>query len=175
MKKIVILLLLIPFINHAAIRIKNVDDPFILASSAFQNKGVYPKLYSCDSLGISPTLNWSNVPAGTKSFAITMHHFPKDGEKHVYMVLYNIPSNVFALPQGVHSIGDWGCNTQNRDLSYSPPCSKGPGPKTYIITAYALSENVNFNTGVRVTMDELLAAIKNITLSTAQLEVTYAR
>ena len=77
MKKIVILFLLIPFITQATVSNTNVDDPFILASSAFQNKGVYPKLYSCDSLGISPTLNWSNVPAGTKSFAITMHHFLK--------------------------------------------------------------------------------------------------
>lgn len=153
------------------------DEPFVLSSPAFVDKGNFPKLYTCDSLGISPPLLWKNAPDKTKSFAITIHHFPKDGDKHVYMVLYNLPKSINKIEAGEKKIGEWGANTQNRSLSYSPPCSKGPGPKSYIITVYALSENLSFNnrSNAGVTMDELLSAIQNITLSKSSLELVYSR
>ena len=163
------LILVIPFFAGAQSSI------FTLSSKAVTQNGFLPKLYTCDSLGISPPLEWTHPPLGTKAFAVTMHHFPKDGDKHVYIVLYNIPSTITELPQGVTNIGIWGRNTQNRNLSYSPPCSKGPGAKTYILTIYALSEPVNLNKTEGVTMDELVSAIKTSTLASATLPVQYSR
>lgn len=149
---------------------------FIANGKLFQHKGWYPKQYTCDSLGISPALQWSGVPAATQSFAITMHHIAKDGEKHVYMVFYDIPSQVKSIPDAVTGIGKWGVNTVNRQNNYTPPCSKGPGPKAYIITVYALSEKPNMVVpSNRLTMDLLLDAIKPITLASSIIEVTYSR
>lgn len=149
---------------------------FLAIGKSFSNKGLYPKLYTCDSLGISPGLQWSGAPAGTNSFAITMHHIAKDGEKHVYMVVYDIPKNSNQIPDAVKGIGQWGVNTVNRQNNYTPPCSKGPGPKTYLITVYALSDKPNL-TGSKgsITMDNLLDAIKPITLASSVIEVTYSR
>ena len=56
-------------------------NAFTLFSDAFVNNGAIAKLNTCDSLGISPQLAWNNAPVGTKGYAITMHHFPKTGEK----------------------------------------------------------------------------------------------
>lgn len=154
----------------------NSGTGFLASGKGFSNKGLYPKLYTCDSLGISPALQWSGAPAGTISFAITMHHFAKDGEKHVYMLVYDIPNNIHQIPDALSGIGQWGVNTVNRQNSYTPPCSKGPGPKTYLITVYALSSKPNITVSKdRITMDYLLDAIKPITLASSEIEVTYSR
>ncbi|WP_295655710.1 YbhB/YbcL family Raf kinase inhibitor-like protein [uncultured Mucilaginibacter sp.] len=153
---------------------KKDTKTFIAFSPAFVNNGVYPKLFTCDSIALSPPISWKNTPNGTKSIAITMHHIPRDGEKHVYMVLYNIPADISGIPQADSNIGFWGHNSMNPILGYSPPCSKGPGEKAYIITVYALSETIpHQNEGL--TMEHLLQMIKDKILETSVLTVKYSR
>jgi phosphatidylethanolamine-binding protein (PEBP) family uncharacterized protein len=149
---------------------------FTASSDAFTNNGVFPKLYTCDSTGISPKLSWSNAPTGTTSFAITMHHIPPTPPNHVYMLLYNIPSTTTSIPNAVSGIGQFGINTVNGQTSYTPPCSQGPGAKLYTITVYALSSTPSFSVPQsQVTMDVFLAAISTKTLATATINVTYTR
>lgn len=173
MRLTIFCLLLLPLLSQATLKDTTVNT-FTAYSSAFENNGIYPKLYTCDSSSISPPIAWKNLPKGAKYIAITMHHIPKDGGKKVYMLLYNIPASVTNLPQGATNIGTWGSNTQNKNLSYSPPCSKGPGAKSYIITAYALSDSLQFNNSA-VTLDEFLDATKSTTLATSTITVQYAR
>jgi phosphatidylethanolamine-binding protein (PEBP) family uncharacterized protein len=60
-------------------------------SSAFTNGGEFPIKYTCDGSSTSPLIQWSGAPAGTVSYAITMHHFPPTGgDKHVYLSLIHI-------------------------------------------------------------------------------------
>ncbi len=148
---------------------------FTLASPAFTRGGAYPVEFTCDGERASPPLAWSNPPAGTRSFAVTMHHIPEPGEKHVYLVIYNIPADVKSLAKNAHDIGAWGINTVNGQPEYTPPCSKGPGPKTYTLTVYALSSEAKLTLPGRVTMDALLEAIKDKTLATSAMDVVYAR
>jgi phosphatidylethanolamine-binding protein (PEBP) family uncharacterized protein len=147
-----------------------------LSSTAFTNEGTYPKKYTCDSLGISPPLSWAGAPKGTTAYAITMHHIPGPGDKHVYMVIYNIPASVNSVNENSSGVGLWGINTINGGNSYTPPCSQGPGAKLYTMTVYALSANPAFSVPQsQIAMDTLLSAIKGITLDTATLNVTYTR
>ncbi len=161
---------------------------FKLSSPAVGEDGKLPAEFTCDGSGISPPLAWAKPPAGTKSFAVTMHHIPgpprpgdRPGEdKHVYLVVYNIPANTLALAKGQTKIGLRGVNTVNRRAEYAPPCSKGPGPKKYTLTVYSLSSEPTLSPykdgdASGVTMDGLLAAIKEKTLATASLDVTYER
>ena len=53
--------------------------------------------------------------------------------------------------------------------------SKGPGLKTYTITAYALSASPSFPAETKVSRDVLLAAISNITLASSFIDITYDR
>ena len=147
-----------------------------LSSDAFVDGGLLGQQFTCDGAGVSPSLRWKNPPSGTKSFAVTMHHFPPAGaEKHVYMVIYNLPSSTDHLEQG-STLGSWGINTVNRKTAYAPPCSQGPGRKDYILTVYALSTVPLFSTPTtEVTMDALLDASKSTILATASLTVGYAR
>ena len=156
--------------------ITSTNTPFIFKSTTFTNNGTFPKEYTCDGASTSPPINWENLPAGTKSVAITMHHVPPEGGKHVYLVLYNIPLATISIPTNFSNIGKLGINTVNGKNAYTPPCSQGPGAKTYILTAYALSAEPIITTAANATtMDVLLTAIKSTTLGTQTLTVTYTR
>jgi len=148
----------------------------VFKGEGFAHDGHYPKRYTCDSAGISPALSWESVPANARGFAITMHHYPPTGDKHVYWVVYNIPFDVRSLPAGQPGSFSFGINTVNSRNLYAPPCSQGPGAKVYILTLYALSaQPVIAKPAPQVTMDVLLDAIWATKLDTAVMSVTYTR
>ena len=69
-----------------------------------------------------------------------------------------------------------GNNSINGRVEYAPPHSKGPGPKTYTYTLYALSAPVNLDVAPsKVNRDLLLAAMQDRILATAELKVVYSR
>ena len=145
-------------------------------SSAYTNGGNFPAKYTCDGTSTSPLVQWSGAPAGTVSYAITMHHFPPTGDKHVYMCVYNIASNVKELGENVTNIGNWGINTVNGKNTYPPPCSQGPGAKAYIITVYALSSAPLVTTAPNATtMEVVVAAMTGKLLAKSEITVNYTR
>ncbi|MEI6264364.1 MAG: YbhB/YbcL family Raf kinase inhibitor-like protein [Sphingobacteriia bacterium] len=144
--------------------------------NGFANNGVYPKVNTCDSLGISPGLQWSNAPSSTSSYAITMYTIPPTGDKHVYIVLYNIPASISSISDNSKSIGVFGINTVDGKTTYTPPCSQGPGAKIYVLTLYALNAAPSIAVpNTQVTRDILLAGMKNKILDSAVMSVTYTR
>ena len=144
--------------------------------NGFANNGIYPKLYTCDSLGISPGVQWSNAPSTTTSYALTMYTIPPTGDKHVYIVLYNIPASTSSIPDNSKSIGVFGINTVDGKTTYTPPCSQGPGAKIYVLTLYALNAPPTILVpNTQVTMDILLAGMKNKIVDSAVMSVTYTR
>lgn len=149
--------------------------------NGFIDNGTYPKLYTCDSTGISPGLSWSNAPSTTNSYAVIMYTIPPAGPsgpstRHAYIVLYNIPPTISAIPDNSKSIGLWGINTVDGKNTYTPPCSQGPGAKIYVLTLYALSAAPTFTVPQsQVTMELLYASLKNKIVDSAVMSVTYTR
>ncbi|MFN8672311.1 MAG: YbhB/YbcL family Raf kinase inhibitor-like protein [Candidatus Sericytochromatia bacterium] len=154
--------------------IKPIND-FKLLASDFTDGGLYPKNYTCDGTSSSPSLSWVNPPSGTVAYAITMHHIPGPGDEHVYMVVYDIPSNINTFSSNEKNLGIWGINTVNRKNEYAPPCSKGPGPKVYTLTLYALSSKTTLKNTSNITKNELIQDIKDKTLATSSINITYSR
>jgi len=135
-----------------------------------------PAEYTGDGASISPPLEWAGAPAGTKSFVVIMHHLDPEGKTKWYWTLYNIPADLTALPKDVHGVGELGNNSVTRRAGYAPPHSKGPGEKTYILTAYALSAPLQISAPpAEVNRDVLLAAMKEVMLDSAELKVVYTR
>ena len=57
--------------------------------------------FGCSGRNRSPALKWSNAPAGTQSFAVTMYDpDAPTGSGWWHWVLFNIPANVDSLPTG---------------------------------------------------------------------------
>lgn len=149
---------------------------FVLRSPVMNDGGALPVEFTGDGAGISPPLEWSGAPAGTKSFAIIMDHLDPEGRVKCYWVLYNIPADVNSLAKNSHGVGMLGSSSVNRHPGYAPPHSKGPGAKTYFLTAYALSAPVRIAMPpAEVSRDVLVAAMKDRVLDSAVLKVTYDR
>jgi phosphatidylethanolamine-binding protein (PEBP) family uncharacterized protein len=93
---------------------------------------------------------------------------------HVYWTLFNLPASTKAVPQGATGGGTLGHNFKDNTLTYTPPCSQGPGVKDYTITAYALSSRLNIAAN-NATRDSLIQAMKPSTLATSVLNIHYTR
>jgi phosphatidylethanolamine-binding protein (PEBP) family uncharacterized protein len=149
---------------------------FTLTSPAVKADGVLPVEFTGDGAGISPPLSWKGAPAGTKAYALIMHHIDPHGIVKWYWTLYNIPAETMSLPKGVTGVGQPGNNSINKRAEYAPPHSKGPGVKTYVCTLYALSETVAPDVGPeKITRDVLLGAMKGKVIGSAELKFTYTR
>lgn len=148
---------------------------FTVRSPVVNDDMVMPVQYTCDGDGMSPPIEWTNTPDGTQSLALVMHHVARGDDVHWYWVIYNIPPTITAIAANDRTIGTYGSNSVNRDLTYAPPCSKGPGRKEYTISLYALRAAPQLNTNATVDRDTLLTAIADRTLAVATLTLNYTR
>ena len=99
----------------------------------------------CTGQNTSPALNWSNPPAGTKSFAITAYDpDAPTGSGWWHWVMYNIPATATGLSAGAGNGRDAprGSQEGNTDFGtkgYGGPCPPaGDKPHHYHFTVFAL-------------------------------------
>ena len=99
----------------------------------------------CTGQNISPALNWSNAPAGTKSFAVTAYDpDAPTGSGWWHWVMYNIPASVTSLPAGAENGRDAPRGSQQGrtdfgSKGYGGPCPPaGDKPHHYHFTVFAL-------------------------------------
>ena len=99
----------------------------------------------CTGQNVSPTLNWSGAPAGTKSFAVTAYDpDAPTGSGWWHWVMYNIPADVTGLQAGAGNgrnapRGSQQGNTDFGSKGYGGPCPPvGDKPHHYHFTVYAL-------------------------------------
>ena len=148
---------------------------FVLSSPAVKDGGQLPVEYTGDGESSTLPLEWTGAPAGTKSFALIMHHIAPDKTKW-YWIIYNIPAKVKILPKNVKNVGKLGNNSVNGRVEYAPPHSKGPGPKKYIYTIYALSAAPKIKVKpAEVNREVLLSAMEGLVLGKAEMSVIYER
>ena len=151
---------------------------FEIKSSAFQENGVIPKKYTCDGEDLSPPLEWKNPPAGTKSFALISDDPDAPVGTWVHWVLYDIPPDVAAFPEGVAadetlSNGAKQGLTDFRRVGYGGPCPPGGSYHRYYFKLYALNQKLNLP--VKATKTQLLEAMQGHILAEAQLVGRYKR
>lgn len=149
---------------------------FRLWSPAVAGDGKLPVEFTGDGAGVSPPLEWRDAPAGTRSFALSMHHLDPEGRTKWYWTLYNIPATTERLEKNSRGVGTLGNNGVTRREGYAPPHSKGPGAKTYVITLYALSGPLELSEPpARVSREVLLAAMEGRILGSVDLRVNHTR
>ena len=63
-----------------------------LSSAAFKPLGRIPKKHTGEGEDVSPPLEWTGAPAGTKTYALVCHD--PDGHRHryAYLIAYGYPN-----------------------------------------------------------------------------------
>jgi Raf kinase inhibitor-like YbhB/YbcL family protein len=150
---------------------------FTLQSKAFGSGDSIPRKYTCDGADISPPLVWSNVPEGTRSFALIADDPDAPGGTWVHWVLYGMPSSARTLTESIPpdtKLSDGSINGKNSwgKLRYGGPCPPS-GTHRYFCKLYALDTVLNLDSGA--TKDQLLNAMKGHIMGQAELMGKYKR
>ena len=148
-----------------------------IRSSAFENGGMIPLKYTCDGADVSPPLEWSGAPEGTKALVLIADDPDAPVGTWVHWVAYNIPVGRGGLPEGVPPTeeieggGRQGVNDFRR-IGYGGPCPPS-GTHRYYFKLYALDREID--PGRRATKAALLEAMKGHVLGEVSLMGKYAR
>lgn len=71
-----------------------------LSSPAFSDGSAIPRLYTCDGRDVSPPLDWSDPPAGTRSYVLLCDDPDAPGGTWHHWAAYDISIDLTSLPQG---------------------------------------------------------------------------
>lgn len=148
-----------------------------LTSSAFQHRGNIPRKYTGEGEDVSPPLSWSNVPDGTRSFALFCHDpdaplVTPGAYGFVHWVLYNIPASMMQLGEDEKSYAS-GISSFGRAGYGGPMPPEGHGIHHYFFWILALDTELNLEPGL--SMEELLRAIEPNVIGMNRLTGTYSR
>lgn len=139
-------------VSTLAVSTTALAAPFKVTSPDFKPGAAIPDKHTFNSFGcsgenVSPTLEWANPPAGTKSFALMVHDpDAPTGSGWWHWVVYNIPAEAKSLPAGAGksdgSALPKGAAQGNTDFGtpgYGGPCPPpGSGNHRYNFTLFAL-------------------------------------
>jgi Raf kinase inhibitor-like YbhB/YbcL family protein len=164
--------------------------PLEISSSAFEADAEIPTQYTCDGANLSPPLQWSGGPAETQSLALLVTDPDSQPPGFVHWVIYNIPSTVMSLPEGLppeatlpdgtlQGTNDFALYVGEREtfpsgaainlVGYDGPCP--PARHRYVFTLYALDTLLDLSAGA--TMAEVVQAMEGHALDQAELVGLY--
>lgn len=145
-----------------------------ISSPVFIDGELLPAKYTCDGAGISPPIQWQDLPANTKSLALIYDDPDAPYGTWVHWVLYNLPPTVSALDEGITTLPSGtqvGLNSWPH-AKYGAPCPPS-GEHRYIFHLYAL--DVVLNLSAPVTSKKLRQEMRPHLLATATLMGCYRR
>jgi hypothetical protein len=145
-----------------------------LKSTAFENGGVIPRKYGYKNENISPPLQISEIPKGTKSLVLIMDDpdaMVAVGKVWVHWVLWNISPNTKEIHENTIPKDSIEGNNDFDIIGYG-----GPAPPdkehTYVFKLYALNETLTLKQGS--TKTDVEKSIKNNILDETKLEGKFA-
>ncbi len=149
----------------------------VLKSPAFEADGKIPLKHAGEGENTSPSLEWTNVPPGTHSFALICHDpdaplVSPGTYGFVHWVLYNIPESVTSLPEGTQEYTK-GSNDGNKQGYMGPLPPNGHGAHHYFFWLFALDKEINLESGL--TLWQLLERIEPHVIGMNRLVGTYER
>jgi Raf kinase inhibitor-like YbhB/YbcL family protein len=114
-----------------------------ISTPAFQDHGSIPQKYTCQGEDVSPALRISDVPQGTKSFALIVDDPDAPSGIFVHWVAWNIPGNTQEIEEG-KSLGNQGRNDFGQE-GYRGPCPPKGKAHHYHFKMYALDTTLKLH------------------------------
>lgn len=157
-----------------------------VTSTAFGQDQRIPDKYTGEGEDVSPPIAWSDVPEGTKELALICDDPDAPTEEPwVHWVIYKIPANATALPEGVprqarlknggmlQGQNSWS-SAAKPSIGYRGPLPPpGHGDHHYRFTLYALGGKLVVQPGIA--KSQLLTEMEDHILGTGQLVGIYSR
>lgn len=150
-----------------------------VTSDAFANGQSIPAKYSCVGKNISPTLAWSEPPAGTQSFALIVDDPDAPAGTWVHWVLFNIPPNTRNLEEDLPVTGKnadpnaiYVGKNSSGNTHYDGPCPPS-GTHRYYFKLYALDTTISLLPGA--TKEQVLTEMKGHVLAQGELMGTFSK
>lgn len=147
-----------------------------VTSSIFDEGGDIPVAYTCDGENISPDLQWTGAPSGTKSFAVIVDDPDAGGFTH--WLVFGIPANAAGLPPGVKNEPELANGSRQGtnsfgDIGYGPPCPPQGSAHTYTFQVYALDTEITLEPGAGA--KDVLEEIEGHVLALGELSAKLSR
>lgn len=149
---------------------------FRLTSPAFRDTELIPQVFTCQGDNCNPELCWSDVPAGTVSFALLMEdpdvprNLRPDG-LFIHWLAWNIPAATSMIAERSEPNGVIGMNTRGA-LGYTGPCPPDRMHR-YFFRLYALDTELSLPTTAM--KGDVMRAIEGHVLGTAELMGRYEK
>jgi Raf kinase inhibitor-like YbhB/YbcL family protein len=153
-----------------------------LPAGQFAPRYLYDR-FGCTGQNVSPALVWSDPPAGTRSFAVTLYDpDAPTGTGWWHWVIYDIPAGLGALSAGAGAADGGqlpaGARQTSNDFGapgYGGPCPPaGDKPHRYVFTLYAL-DVAKLDAGPALGSAEIAARLKDRALATASFTAYHGR
>ena len=156
----------------------NEEVTMQLTSPAFKTNQTIPRQYTCEGKDLSPALQWTEPPAGTKSFALISDDPDAPMGTWVHWVAWNLPADLRGLPEGVAKEAKLSDGTEQGitdfgRTGYGGPCPPPGKPHRYFFKLYALDTVLTLPFGAR--KEDLEEAMKGHILAQTELIGLYKR
>jgi len=143
-----------------------------LTSSGFKAQDTIPDQFTCQGENVSPQLSWTDVPEGTKSFALICDDPDAPSGDWVHWVVYDIPGESRELPAGLPAKAKLADGTAQGmtdfgAIGYGGPCPPPGKPHRYSFRLYALDSIIELKSGAG--KYELMGAMDKRILDEAEL------
>lgn len=116
----------------------------VLSSPAFSQGGVIPEQFTCRGAGVSPPLQWANLPAGVAELAIVVRD--PDAGGFVHWVITGLSPTAGGIAEDGVPAGSVEALNQTGSVGWFGPCPPS-GTHTYQFRLYALSESPGVTQG----------------------------
>ena len=143
-----------------------------LQSTAFQNNGNIPELYTCDDKNITPPLQISGVPTRAKDLALIVDDPDAPNGDWVHWLVWNINPTTTQIAENSVPAGAIQGTTSFGKSEWGGPCPPS-GTHHYQFKIYALDTTLNLTS--KATKAELEAAMKGHIMDQAMLVALYQR
>jgi Raf kinase inhibitor-like YbhB/YbcL family protein len=153
-----------------------------ISSSAFKDGEKIPIQYVMPGAGgknVSIPLAWTNVPSGTRSFALSMVDPHPVAQNWGHWLVINIPSNVTVIEEGASRkkmpAGSLELKNSFGDIGYGgPQPPKGTGDHPYVVTIYALNVE-KLDLGVGTSLPAFKKVLEGKIIGTVSITGKYGR
>jgi Raf kinase inhibitor-like YbhB/YbcL family protein len=144
--------------------------PLLMTSPAWEDGGVIPDKYTqaAGPMAGSPELKWSQVPAGTQSFALLLHDpepvLAKGSKMDItHWLIWNIPATSTGLPEGVAAgeLPDGSRQVSLRANGYMGPGAPAGPYHHYTFELYALDTKLDVPQGMPAQAADTRTAVVN--------------